>query len=373
MSAPSGKPVRVLLIAPSFDILGGQSVQASRIIGNLAREPLVRATFLPMNPRLGPLQFLKKIKFVRTAATVLAFLARLLWQVPRHDIVHVFAAAYYSFVWAPAPAILAGRLFGKKVILNYRDGQAEDHLRNWPIAFRIIQMADVIVAPSGYLVDVFARFGLKARAIFNIIDPGAFRYRERAKPRPIFLHNRILEPLYNIQCTLRAFRRIQERYPEATLTLAHEGPSRQELEEYARGLGLRSARFIGKAPHSQIPALYDAADIYLTSPNLDCMPGSLLECYSSGLPIVATEAGGIPYILFDEKTGLLVPKDDDEAMANAAFRLLEEDGLALRLTRAGRAELDRYSWDKNVRDLWVGLYAEFTGRPEVAAARPSPV
>ncbi|MBI1353985.1 MAG: glycosyltransferase [Acidobacteria bacterium] len=366
MSASSGQPVRVLLIAPSSDILGGQSVQASRILGNLAREPLVKATFLPMNPRLGPLQFLKKIKFVRTAATVFAFLVRLLWLVPRNDIVHVFAAAYFSFVWAPAPAILVGKLFGKKVILNYRDGQAEDHLRNWPIAFRIIQMADVIVAPSGYLVDVFAKFGLKARSIFNIIDPSPFLYRERPKPRPIFLHNRILEPLYNIQCTLRAFQRIQQRYPDATLTLAHEGPSWQELEEYAQGLGLRNTKFVGKVPHRQIAALYDSADIYLTSPNLDCMPGSLLECYSSGLPIVATDAGGIPYILFDEATGLLVPKDDDEAMANAAFRLLEEEGLALRLTRAGRAELDRYSWDKNVRNLWVGLYAELMGRPEVA-------
>ena len=66
MASRSDKPVRVLLIAPSKDILGGQSVQASRILANLEREPLVEATFLPMNPRLGPFQFLKKIKFVRT-------------------------------------------------------------------------------------------------------------------------------------------------------------------------------------------------------------------------------------------------------------------------------------------------------------------
>lgn len=366
MARPSGKPVRVLLIAPSKDILGGQSVQASRILGNLEREPLVEATFLPMNPRLGPFQFLKKIKFVRTAVTSLTFLARLLWQAPRHDIVHVFAASYYSFVWAPAPAIVVSKLLGKKCILNYRDGQAEDHMANWPIANRLVRMADVVVAPSGYLVDVFKKFGIEARAIYNIIDPSPFHYRERDKPRPIFLHNRILEPLYNIQCTLRAFKRILARYPEATLRLAHDGPSRGELEEYARSLKLKNTTFIGKVPHAEIADLYDSADIYLTNPDFDCMPGSLLECYSSGLPIIATHAGGIPYIAFDEKTALLIPKDDDEAMAERAFRLLEEDGLAAKLARAGRAELDRYSWDETVRDLWMGLYAELTGRPEVA-------
>ncbi len=358
MSNRSGKPIRVLLIAPSPEILGGQSVQAQRILGNLAREPHIRATFLPMNPRLGPFQFLKKIKFVRTAATFLTFLARLLWNAPRHDIIHVFAASYYSFVWAPAPAILVARLLGKKCILNYRDGQAEDHMANWPIANKRVRMADVVVAPSGYLVDVFKKFDIPASAIFNIIDPSPFHYREREKPRPIFLHNRILEPLYNIQCTLRAFQRIQQRYPEATLTLAHDGPSRGELEAYVRKLNLRNTEFIGKVPHNQIAELYDSVDIYLTSPNFDCMPGSLLECYSSGLPIIATDAGGIPYIAFNEKTALLVPRDDDEAMASAAFRLLEEEGLAVRLARAGRDELDRYSWDARVRDQWVGLYED---------------
>lgn len=372
MAERADRPVRVLLIAPSPEILGGQSVQGQRILKNLAREPLVEATFLPMNPRLGPLQFLKKVKFIRTAATVAAFLVRLVWNLPRVDIVHVFAASYFSFLWAPAPAILLGKLFGKKVILNYRDGQAEDHVANWPFALRMVKAADAVAAPSYYLVDVFKKFGVEARGIFNIIDPTPFHYRERPNPRPIFLHNRILEPLYNIQCTLRAFRRIQERYPEATLTLAHDGPSRAELEEYARKLQLKNTTFIGKVPHNRIADLYDSVDIYLTSPNFDCMPGSLLECYASGLPVVATEAGGIPYIAFDEKTALLVPKDDDDAMANAAFRLLEEEGLAVRLARAGRAELDRYSWDKTVRDLWVGLYADLTERPEIRQAEPLP-
>ena len=70
----------------------------------------------------------------------------------------------------------------------------------------------------GPLVDVFARYDLAAKSIFNIIDPSQFRYRERSRPRAIFLHNRRLEKLYNVPCILRAFAIVQRRYPDAALT-----------------------------------------------------------------------------------------------------------------------------------------------------------
>ncbi len=87
------------------------------------------------------------------------------------------------------------------------------------------------------------------------------------------------------------------------------------LEQLAKDLQLRNTRFVGRVPHDQIAELYDSADVYLTSPNIDCMPGSLLECFASGLPIVATRAGGIPYIVKDRESGLLVDIDDHEALA----------------------------------------------------------
>ena len=87
------------------------------------------------------------------------------------------------------------------------------------------------------------------------------------------------------------------------------------------------------------------------------MPGSLLECFASGLPVVATKAGGIPFVVNDGKTGLLVDLNDHEAMAECAFRLLENPDLVERITQSGRAELEKYSW-KNVRREWLNLYRE---------------
>ena len=356
------KPIRVLLIAPQAPIFGGQGIQAQRLLAHLEREPEVRVTFLPMNPRFwGALAFLHDIPLFKTALMVTLYVAKLLPAAARHDVIHVFAAGNFSFLFAPAPAILIGRLFGKPVIVNYRDGRAEQHLANWPGARRLLSWATVIVSPSEYLVDVFAKFGLRARSIFNIIDPSTFQYRERTKPRPRFLHNRGFEELYNVPCTLRAFQIVQQRYPDAQLVLTHDGPLRGELERLVAELGLRNVELRGKVSQQETPAVLDWADIYLTSPNLDCMPGSLLECYAAGLPLAATAAGGIPYIVDDGRTGLLVPPDDHEELAAAALRLLEEEGLATRLARAGREELAKYDWDRNVRAGWIGLYRELAG------------
>ena len=352
--------LRVLVVAPSLDIYGGQARQAVRLMTGLAGEQSLEVGFLPHNPRLpGPLRLLQRVKYVRTAATTLAYVVMLLARVPRYDVIHVFSAAYWAYLLSAAPALLAARLFGRRSILNYRSGEAEDHLPNWPrTAAPTMRWADVIVVPSGYLVDVFARHGLRARFIYNIVELDRFRFRERNPPRPVFVVSRLHEPLYNVPCVLRAFRLIQDRYPAARLTVAADGYLRPELERLAfEELKLEHTEFVGFVPFERMPEFYDAAEVYLTATNIDNMPSSITECMASGLPVVTTDAGGIPYIVTHEETCLMVGRDDSGAMAAAAFRLLEEEGLAARLTRRAREESRKFEWP-TVREQWVGLYHE---------------
>src|SRR4026208_711723 len=125
-------PVRVLIVAASLDILGGQAAQAGRLIRHLQNEPTLRVAFLPINPRLpGILRKLQSIKYVRTLTTSILYVLNLLREVRKYDVIHVFSASYLSFLIAPMPAILVGKLYGKKIVLNYHSGEAEDHLRRW--------------------------------------------------------------------------------------------------------------------------------------------------------------------------------------------------------------------------------------------------
>jgi glycosyltransferase involved in cell wall biosynthesis len=286
----------------------------------------------------------------------------LLLQARKHDILHIFSAGLSSYTLWTIPALLVGRLYGKKLILNYRDGQAEEHVTTWRTARPTIDLADRIVTPSGFLVDVFGKHGIKARSVFNIIDVDRFIYRKRRNLRPKFMTNRILEPLYNVDCILKAFALIQERYPDASLTIAHDGCCRPALEQLAKDLKLRNTDFIGRVPHSKVPELYDSADIYLTTPNIDCMPGSLLECFASGLPVVATKAGGIPYIATHGESALLVDIDDHKAVAARSFELLENPELAERITEGGLREVKKYHW-LPVRDQWAQVYEELIPVP----------
>jgi glycosyltransferase involved in cell wall biosynthesis len=356
------KPIRLLLVAPSLRILGGQAVQANSLLEHLSREPMFEVSFLPHNPRLpGPLNLLQSIKYLRTLVTSLVYCIRLLIEVPKNDIIHVFSASYLSFLLAPTPAIFIGRFFGKKVILNYHSGEAEDHLRCWPrTSVPIMKLADELIVPSRYLIDVFSKFGLRAYAISNIIDQDKFQFRERNPLLPIFLSNRNLYPLYNVACSLRAFARIQQRFPEARLTIAGGGRQRPYLEALARELRLQNVEFRGFVPPDKMSELYDEAHIFLNSSNIDNMPGSILDSFACGLPVVSTNAGGIRCIITHGRTGLLVPKNDYEAMASWAIRLFETPELAQSVVRNAYEETPAYTW-RAVREMWLATYLRLVG------------
>ena len=366
------KPIRLLLVAPALRILGGQAVQANYLIEHLSREPQFEVSFVPHNPRLpGPLKLLQSIKYVRTIVTSLVYWMNLLIQVPRHDIVHTFSASYLSFLLAPTPAILIARLFRKKIVLNYRSGEAEDHLRSWPrTAVPILKLADELIVPSQYLVDVFRKFGLRATPVPNIIDPSRFRFHERQPLRPIFLSNRNLYPLYNVACILRAFARIQEKFPEAKLIIAGDGIQRRSLEVLARKLKLQHVEFRGRVAPHKMNELYDEAHIFLNSSDIDNMPGSILESFASGVPVVSTSAGGIRCIVSHGRNGLLVPRNDHEAMASWAIRLLESPELAASIARNAYEDSAAYTWAA-VREKWLAAYERLAAREMSSGASAS--
>jgi glycosyltransferase involved in cell wall biosynthesis len=349
-------PLPVLLIAPSLNIIGGQSIQANQLLRLLAGEAGIQVEFLPIDARLPAAL---GIQYVRTLITLALYLARLATRIGRAGILHIFTPGYLAFYLFAAPALLLARLLGKPTILNYHDGRAQHHLAHWPMARRLLRLANNIAVPSDYLVDVFAGFGLRATRIHNVAETQSLRYRSRPRPRPVFLHNRGLACEYNPACTLRAFAIVQQRYPEARLIIAHDGPLRAELEALAASLGLRQTQFIGSVSPVSRGALYDSADIYLMSPNADNMPLSLLECFAAGLPVVSSSAGGIPNIVEDRRNGLLFAPGDHQAMAACALRLLEEPGLAARLASNARSECAKYAWSA-IGPQWMALYARLS-------------
>jgi L-malate glycosyltransferase len=365
------KKLRVLIVAPSFDILGGQAVQAARLLERLSQEPGLEVGFLAVNPRLpGVLRKLQSVKYVRTVVTSLAYVVSLFMRVRKYEVIHIFSASYFSFLLAPTPALLIGKLYGKRLLLNYHSGEARDHLQRWRrSAIPTIRLADVLIVPSPYLVRVFAEFELQAEPIFNLIEIDQFRFRERAALRPIFLSNRNFEKHYGVDRVLRAFATIQKRIPEARLIIAGDGPERTSLEELARDLNLQNAEFIGRVGHERIVELYDSTDIFLNGSEIDNQPLSLLEAFACGLPVVTTDAGGIPDMVVPEKTALVVPRGEYEQLAASALRLLVNPVLAQSIIEEALEECRKYRWEA-VRDQWLNLYYELVAGSGARQVRP---
>jgi len=353
----AGRPrLRVAFVAPSLRILGGQAVQADRLLAAWRNDPDIDAWLVPVNP-LPPkmLRWALDVKYARTLVTELTYLPQLAWQLARADVVHVFSASYASFLLAPLPAMLMARAMGRPVVLNYRSGEAPDHLQRSAIARKTIAQVDLNVVPSCFLVDVFRGFGIDATIVPNIVDPECFRYRERDPLRPRLLSTRNFDALYNVATTIRAFRLVQDRWPDATLTLVGGGPQEAELRALADQLRLRHVSFVGRVNPDAIASFYADNDIYIQSPNIDNMPTSVIEAFASGLPVVSTEAGGVPAILTHGAHGLLARLADYETLGHHVLRLLENPDFARSLARNAYATTHACTWPA-VREQWVRAY-----------------
>jgi glycosyltransferase involved in cell wall biosynthesis len=299
---------------------------------------------------------LARVPAARTLARTAAFWRRLGPAFRDTDVVHVLGASYLYFFLCTAPAVWSARRRGKRVVLNYRGGAAPDFFARCPRAVaRVAAMADAVIVPSAFLVEVFARLGVEARVVPNVLDVDRFRFRQRAPLGPRLLVARNLEPIYDVDTALRAAARVGARRPDVTVTCAGDGSLRADLERTAARIGLDRVRFVGSVPHANMPALYDRADIVLNPSTVDNSPNSVLEALAAGAVVVSTDVGGVRHLVRHEESALLVPPRAPQAMADAVVRLLDDPSLAIRLAEGGRRAVDRFTWPALREPLW-GAY-----------------
>ena len=357
------RKLRVVLIAPSLRRIGGQGVQANLLMRNWQNDPAIDAYWVPVDPEMPRwLAWTEGIRYLRTLVREPFYLFAVWRAIKSTDIVHIFSASYWSFLLAPAPAWLMARVRGTRTLINYRSGEARDHLGRWRSALAVLRRADRVVVPSGYLVDVFREFGLEACVVPNIVDLDQFRYRERHPARPLLVCTRGFEPYYRVDLVVRAFGLIKKEFSGARLWLVGKGSLESEIRALVRSLQLEDVEFAGPVTRDKIGSFYDRADIFINASNLDNMPVSILEAFASGTPVVTTAPEGIRYLVEHERTGLLCEPGDWCALAANVVRLLQQPDLASGLARSAYEESRRYRWDV-VRAQWLNVYRSLSPLP----------
>jgi glycosyltransferase involved in cell wall biosynthesis len=156
---------------------------------------------------------------------------------------------------------------------------------------------------------------------------------------------------------IEALKLVRESYQKANLIIVGDGPERNNLIKLTKELDLEnSIKFVGKIPPSKIPELYSKADVYISA-SYEVEDGGteglgvvILEALASKLPVVASKSGGVVDIIQNEKTGLLIPEKDSEAIALAVLKILKNRELQKSLKINGYNFVkNNFSWELIVK------------------------
>ncbi len=354
--------LRIALVGPLPPPAGGIANQTEQL-ARLLREAGAEVELVQVNAAPRP-AWLGAVRGLRAALRLAPYLCRLWRAAGRAQLVHVMANSGWSWHLHAAPAIWIARCRGKGVLVNYRGGEAMAFLKRRAAVVRYtMARAHALIVPSAFLAEVFSLHGMSAQIVPNIVDLGRFYPAGLAAAPATILVARHLEPLYDQATALRAFAIVRRSLPEARLTICGEGPELQRLQQLAHTLALGDAlRFTGKLDNAAMAALYRQSSLALNPSLADNMPISILEAWASGVPVVSTAVGGVPYLVRDGINGLLVPPQDAQAMAEAMLAILLAPQLARTLAEAGKLEARRYAWPQ-VAPLLLAQYRRVLRRP----------
>lgn len=280
------------------------------------------------------------------------------WRDEVDVVVHsVFSGAAFGIT--DAASLVAAQL-GLPQIFVLRGGNLPAFAQRRPRwVRRVFARAAEIVTPSHFLAYTFAELGVSMRVIPNVIhlDNYPFRLRRGAAPRLLWM--RTFHDVYHPELAVEALAALLPLQPDATLTMAGQDKGLlTAVETLAAELGVAErVRFAGFLDVAGKQREFAAHDIFLNTNRIDNMPVSVVEAAAFGLPVVATAVGGIPYLLTQGETGLLVDVEDADGMAAAVDHLLRDPALAERLSRSGRGLAEQSAWS-TVRFQWEQLFDE---------------
>jgi glycosyltransferase involved in cell wall biosynthesis len=161
-----------------------------------------------------------------------------------------------------------------------------------------------------------------------------------------------LEEEYCPDILLRSFALVSQKYRERKklrLMFAGEGPLRKKLVRLAEDLGVREITdFLGFVPHSRVPEVLNSLSVFVVVSQRESFGVTVLEASACSIPVIVSSVGGLPEVVQDGVTGIIVPPRDVEATAAAISRLIDDDRARHAMGVAGREfVLQNYEWSEN--------------------------
>lgn len=278
------------------------------------------------------------------------------------DILHAQAFA------SVPPLLVARRVTGAPLVATFHTSHFLVRARRpaWrPILRRLVRGPDRALAASTEIARVAEELapGTRVEALTNGVDTELFRPCEPALPPgagPRIVVPRRLFPKNGVDVLLRALPRIVEEVPGVEAVMIGDGPERRRLESMAVELGVgERVRFLGAQPNARMPALLSSAQVAVIPSRMEATSVAALEAMACGLPVVASEVGGLPEIV-DGGVGRLVPPGEPLALAEAVVAVLRSPDRAALGAEARRRVVERWSNDR-LAEHHLEIYRELVG------------
>jgi len=255
------------------------------------------------------------------------------------DLLHVhYAIPHASAAWFAKQILRKGgrdlpiitTLHGTDITLVGRDPTYA------PVVTHSINESDAITAVSANLRDeTFKHFDIEKdiHVIPNFVDLARFRHSDKEHFKKmlaptgerILAHTSNFRKVKRVEDVVRVFAEVRKDVPSKLLMIG-DGPERQHAEELARCLGVMpDVRFLGK--QEQMDEILSIADLFLLPSQYESFGLAALEAMACGVPVISTDAGGLPEVQIQDQTGYMTPVGDVAGMAAAALRILSEDAL----------------------------------------------
>lgn len=270
---------------------------------------------------------------------------------------------------------LIGRLLGIRSVatmhtLDVQAGKLRKRLRNWVHWKALNTLTSRVIFVSEFTRQHFIRLGFRESRLVTLYNGIETRLFGQNAARPSKAHLlgvpenaviastvAVLREPKGIQHMLRAMPALLAQLPGLYYVVAGDGAYRLPLETLARELGV-AGRVLFLGQRSDIPNILAASDLFVYPTLQDALPTALLEAMASGVPIVASRVDGVPEILEDGVSGLLVPPADAPALAAACLRLLCDEALVGQLTVAARRTIEERFSIQRQSGLLLDLYEQ---------------
>ena len=235
------------------------------------------------------------------------------------------------------------KIHNKPYILILSGGNLKARLKKSPSFSNILKNSSKNISPSIYLCNIFKNYN--TFYIPNYIDLNQYPFRKRTKIKPNILWVRSFHKIYNPKMAILVLNMIVKNYPEARLCMI--GPSKDnsinEVKELITKFKLKNHITItGKLNKKDWISKSTDYDIFINTTNYDNLPVTLLEVMALGLPIVSTNVGGIPNLIRDYETGILVERDNSNEMAEKIISIIDNQVDGKEISENGRMEAETY-------------------------------